>query len=120
VAFVLDGPHDGPVPDWIGARAVAGPAGGLELAGGGVILAARDAVSLGPDAVQPALRVYTRLGGPAMADATALARIGTRARRDGAVAVLVAPDPALWARLEAWLSGPARDLAPVGAARLLD
>lgn len=114
VAFVLDGAATEPLPGWIGATATATTAGRLALASGGRVVT--DPGDGSPDA----LLAYARLDGPEAADATMLARIALRARRDGAVTVLVAPDPALWSRLGEWLDGPARDLIPVRAASLLE
>lgn len=117
VAFVLVAPPDTPTrdrPDWISARATAGAAGRMELASGVPVVTDHGA------AAQDGLIAYARLDGVEAADATALARIALRARRDGAVTVLVAPDPALWDRIGAWLGGAARDLIPVDAASLLD
>lgn len=47
----------------------------------------------------------------------ALARIADRARRDGVVMVVLESDPALWAAVEAWKTGPGSDF---DAARLSD
>jgi hypothetical protein len=65
------------------------------------------------------LLAYARLDTASDATRTTLQRIAARARRDGAVTVLVGDDPALWDLLEAWLGGRARDLVPVPAAALL-
>ncbi|MGS4944266.1 hypothetical protein ACVDG3_02195 [Meridianimarinicoccus sp. RP-17] len=114
VAFVLDAAAPGPLPDWIGGQASETAPGRLVLVGGGTIVTDTGA------AQDSALLAYVRLDAPDAADATTLARIALRARRDGAVIVLVSGDPALWDRLGAWLGGPARDLVPVTAASLLD
>ena len=120
VAFILDGDTDAALPGWLRARAVRSAGDAMGLAGGGALLVKADAVAdylSARAAGRPALLVYDRLD---TGDATALERIAARARRDGAVAVLVAPDAALWTRLGAWLEGPARDLVPVSAATLLN
>jgi hypothetical protein len=114
VAFVLDGTATAPRPAWIGGQVADTAQGRLTLATGGGIVTDPAAAFAGD------LIAYARLDGPDAADATALARIGLRARRDGVVLVLVAPDPALWARVGAWLDGPARDLVPVAAESLRD
>jgi len=131
VAFVLAGDADGPRPAWLrgsasGAGAPDGApdgadAGPLVLETGGQVFVAPAGVAgyrAARAAGTRALLAYDRLERAADADATALARIARRARRDGAVAVLVGTDPALWARLGAWLDGPARDLVPVDVTRL--
>jgi len=125
VAFVLLGNADRPRPDWLRASAsgVGDGDGPLILDGGGPVFVGPDAAAAYRAARAtgtPGLLAYARLDGAVDADALTLARIALRARRDGAVAVLVAPDPALWDRIDAWLDGPARDLVPVGAAGLLE
>lgn len=120
VAFVLDGETDAPVPDWLRARAVPGDGAALRLDDGAMVFVGSDGVAgyLAARATgSPALLVYARLDA---ADDVALERIALRARRDGAVAVLVAPDVALWDRIAAWLDGPARDLVPVAAGSLVE
>lgn len=120
VAFILDGATDAPMPDWLRAGAMPGDGATLRLDRGGAVFAGGDAVAgylAARAAGTPALLIYARLDG---AEDVVFDRIALRARRDGAVAVLVAPDPSLWDRIGAWLDGPARDLVPVAAAALLD
>ncbi len=120
VAFILDGETDAPPPDWLRARATRGDGVALALDSGGAVFAGSGAVSgylAARAAGAPALLAYVRLDG---VDAPTLDRIALRARRDGAVAVLVAPDAALWDRIGDWLEGPARDLMPVAAGMLLE
>lgn len=122
VAFILDGPTDAPAPDWLRARTLPGDGAALRLDRGGAVFAGGDAVAgylAARDEGAPALLAYARLDAADEAD-VAFDRIAVRARRDGAVAVLVAPDPALWDRIDGWLKGPARDLVPVAAGLLLD
>lgn len=120
VAFILDGTTDARLPGWLQARATPGDGPPLRLDRGGVVFVGGDARAeylAARAAGAPALLAYARLDA---AEAVMFDRIALRARRDGAVAVLVRPDPALWDRIGAWLAGPARDLVPVPAERLLE
>ena len=120
VAFILDGASDAPLPGWLRARATRGDGDAMVLEGGGAIFADPDAAAGDRSARvagTPALLVYARLD---RVDDVAFDRIALRARRDGVVAVLVAPDVPLWDRIGDWLDGPARDLAPIAARHLLD
>lgn len=121
IAFILDEDSDAARPDWLLARARRGDGSAMVLDGGdgAVFIQGEGAAGYlsARAAGTPALLVYDRLG---TAEPIALDRIATRARRDGTVAVLVPADAALWDGIAAWLDGPARDLDPVPAARLLD
>jgi hypothetical protein len=66
-----------------------------------------------------ALLAYDRLESAGAATPERLAALAARAMRDGAVTVLVAPDPALWALIGDWLADAAPTLTPVPAAALL-
>lgn len=66
-----------------------------------------------------ALLAYARLNTAAEATPQTLRRIAARARRDGAVTVIIGADPALWAVLEIWLGAQASDLVSTPAVALL-
>lgn len=105
-------------PDWV--RSIAGPAG----AEGRETLTFADGawrgsnLALFPDRADPAAfltaraagdrawLVYDRLDGAGPELDARLASARERARRDGAVALLVTPDPALMARIGDWLAEP--------------
>lgn len=135
IAFVLDAGPDaavtaGDLPEWVMTAtqpdlapawiALAGARSGAE--GQPVLFPDRRAPSdyvAAELAARPALLAYDRLTQAGDATSRRLSAIAARARRDGAVTVLVAADPTLWGEIDRWLADRGAGLQTVPATAFL-